>query len=203
MRYTLGALCSQFPFVIYMSPLQYHSERCHPKANLECSYTDSPGQDASSQQLPSQQCWYSFAAECTDANSSKWNCLGFNSEPCSLWGSIPWPSDGPESNILTTRPRPLFMFQMLLRKIVLQRGEMKNWGSIIWRWYKCYKCSSMTRGQGSGNYICMYTNMNPVFHAAGHMAYACSTRRYAMCRLPDVMDHRQFQKLSTEGYFTF
>ena len=24
-----------------------------------------------------------------------------------------------------------------------------------------------------------------------------------MCRLPDVMDHRQIQKLSTEGYFTF
>ena len=46
-------------------------------------------------------------------------------------------------------------------------------------------------------------NMIPVFHAAGHMEYACSARRYAMCRLPDVMDHRQFQKLSTEGYFTF
>ena len=62
----------------------------------------------------------------------------------------------------------------------------------------------MTRGQGSGNYICMYTNMIPVSHAAGrHMAYAFSARRYAMCRLPYVMDHQQFQKLSTEGYFTF
>ena len=44
--------------------------------------------------------------------------------------------------------------------------------------------------------------MIPIFHAAGHMAYARSIRRYAMCRLQPVMDHRQFQKLSTEGYFT-
>ena len=46
------------------------------------------------------------------------------------------------------------MFQMLLH-----RGELKNGGSITWRWYKCYKRSSMTRGQGSGNYICMYTTV--------------------------------------------
>ena len=30
--------------------------------------TDSPGQDASPSQVPSQQCWYSFAAEQTEAN---------------------------------------------------------------------------------------------------------------------------------------
>ena len=40
----------------------------------------------------------------------------------------------------------------------------------------------MSRGQGSGTYICMYTNMIPVYNAAGHMTYACSARRYAMCR---------------------
>ena len=37
-------------------------------ALLECSCTDSPGQDASPSQVPSQQCWYSFAAEYTEAN---------------------------------------------------------------------------------------------------------------------------------------
>ena len=37
-------------------------------SNLECSCTDSPGQDASPSQVPSQQCWYSFAAEYTEAN---------------------------------------------------------------------------------------------------------------------------------------
>ena len=37
-------------------------------SNLECSCTDSPGQDASPSQIPSQQCWYSFAAEYTEAN---------------------------------------------------------------------------------------------------------------------------------------
>ena len=36
----------------------------------------------------------------------------------------------------------------------------------------------------------MHTNVIPVFYATGHMAYACSARRYAMSRLPDVMDHR-------------
>ena len=46
-------------------------------------------------------------------------------------------------------------------------------------------------------------NMIPAFHADGHMAYACSARRFAMYRLPDGMAHRQFQKLSTEGYFPF
>ena len=30
-------ICSQFPFVMYLSRLQCHSERCHSKANLECS----------------------------------------------------------------------------------------------------------------------------------------------------------------------
>ena len=35
---------------------------------LECSCTDSPGQDASPSQVRSQQCWYSFAAEYTEAN---------------------------------------------------------------------------------------------------------------------------------------
>ena len=35
---------------------------------LECSCTDSPGQDASPSQVPSQQCWYSFPAEYTEAN---------------------------------------------------------------------------------------------------------------------------------------
>ena len=34
---------------------------------LECSFTDSPEQDASPSQVPSQQCRYSFAAEYTDA----------------------------------------------------------------------------------------------------------------------------------------
>ena len=37
-------------------------------SNLECSCTDSPGQDASPSQVLSQQCWYSFAAEYTEAN---------------------------------------------------------------------------------------------------------------------------------------
>ena len=30
--------------------------------NLECSCTDSPGQDAGPSQVPSQQCWHAFAA---------------------------------------------------------------------------------------------------------------------------------------------
>ena len=38
---------------------------------LECSCTGSPGQDASPSQVPSQQCWYSFAAEYTEANRGK------------------------------------------------------------------------------------------------------------------------------------
>ena len=33
------------------------------RSNLECSYTDSPGQDTSPSQVPSKQCLYSFAAE--------------------------------------------------------------------------------------------------------------------------------------------
>jgi hypothetical protein len=46
--------------------------------------------------------------------------------------------------------------------------------------------------------------MIPAFHAAGHLAYARSARRYidAMRMLPQVMDRDQFQKLTTEGYFT-
>ena len=40
-------------------------------SNLECSCTDSPGQDASPSQVPSQQCWYKFAAEYTEANLGK------------------------------------------------------------------------------------------------------------------------------------
>ena len=67
-RCLLKLLCSQFPFVTYKSRLQCHSERCNPKAILECSCIDSPGQDASKSQLPSQQCWYTFAAEYTEAN---------------------------------------------------------------------------------------------------------------------------------------
>ena len=67
-RCLLKLLCSQFPFVMYKSRLQCHSERCNPKAILECSCIDSPGQDASKSQLPSQQCWYTFAAEYTEAN---------------------------------------------------------------------------------------------------------------------------------------
>ena len=35
------------------------------------SCIDSPGQDASPSQVPSQQCWYSFAAEYTEANRGK------------------------------------------------------------------------------------------------------------------------------------
>jgi len=48
------------------------------------------------------------------------------------------------------------------------------------------------------------TKIIPVFHAAGHLAYARSARRYvdAMHRLPEVMDRGQFQKLTTQGYFT-
>ena len=38
---------------------------------LECSCTNSPGQDASPSQVSSQQCWYSFAAEYTEANQGK------------------------------------------------------------------------------------------------------------------------------------
>ena len=38
---------------------------------LECSCTDSPGQDASPSDVPSQQCRYSFAAEYTEANWGK------------------------------------------------------------------------------------------------------------------------------------
>ena len=37
-------------------------------SNLECSCSDSPGQDASPSQVPSQQCLYSSAAEYTEAN---------------------------------------------------------------------------------------------------------------------------------------
>ena len=64
-------LCLQFSFVMYLSRLQCHSERSHPKANLECGCTDSPGQNASSSQVPSKQCWYSFAAEYSEANWGK------------------------------------------------------------------------------------------------------------------------------------
>ena len=49
-------------------------------SNLECSCTDSPGQDASPLQAPSQQCWYSFTTEYTEANRDKINCLSFKSE---------------------------------------------------------------------------------------------------------------------------
>ena len=83
-------ICSQFPFVMLLSRLQCYLERRHPKAIFECSCTYSLGQDASSSQLPSQQCWYSFANEYTEANWAKWNCPGFNSEPCPVWGLIPW-----------------------------------------------------------------------------------------------------------------
>ena len=33
------------------------------RSNLECRYTDSPGQDTSPSQVPSKQCLYSFTAE--------------------------------------------------------------------------------------------------------------------------------------------
>ena len=33
------------------------------RSNLECSYTDSPGQVTSPSQVPSKQCLYSFATE--------------------------------------------------------------------------------------------------------------------------------------------
>ena len=38
------------------------------RKQLECSCTDFPGQDANPSQVPSQKCWYSFAAEYTEAN---------------------------------------------------------------------------------------------------------------------------------------
>jgi len=46
--------------------------------------------------------------------------------------------------------------------------------------------------------------MIPIFHAAGHFAYARSARRYveAMYKLPEIMDPSQYQKLTTEGFFT-
>ena len=39
--------------------------------------TAPPGQDASPSQVPSQQCWYSFAAEYTKADGGKLNCISF------------------------------------------------------------------------------------------------------------------------------
>ena len=38
---------------------------------LEGSCIESPGQGASLWQVPSQQCWYSFAGEYTEANRGK------------------------------------------------------------------------------------------------------------------------------------
>ena len=43
----------------------------HSVSNLDCSYTDTPGLDTSPSQVPSQQCWYSFAAEYTEAKWGK------------------------------------------------------------------------------------------------------------------------------------
>ena len=40
-------------------------------ALVECSCTDPPGQDANPSQAPSQQCWYSFAAEYTKADGGE------------------------------------------------------------------------------------------------------------------------------------
>ena len=40
-------------------------------SNLEGSCTDSPGRNASPSQVPPRQCWYSFAAEYTEANWGK------------------------------------------------------------------------------------------------------------------------------------
>ena len=57
-------------------------------------------------QIKVHQCWYSFAAEYNEANWGKLNCPSFKSEPCPVWGSNSRPKS-PESNTLTTRPRPL------------------------------------------------------------------------------------------------
>ena len=102
-------------------------------SNLEYICTDSPGQDASPSQVPSQQCWYSFAAELTEANwlPAKWNCLSFKSEPRPVWGSNPWPQS-PESNTLTTRPRPL-PATVWARNLI----EMANMGIEQWEAARC------------------------------------------------------------------
>ena len=71
------------------------SPRQYALSNLECSYTDSPGQDASPSQVPSQQCWYSFAAEYTEASWGKFNCLSFKSEPCPVSARTHDPSPTP------------------------------------------------------------------------------------------------------------
>ena len=44
----------------------------------------------------------------------------------------------------------------------------------------------------------------PIFHAAGHLAYARSTRRYLDCmkELPNLLGPNEFQKLTEKGYFT-
>ena len=46
--------------------------------------------------------------------------------------------------------------------------------------------------------------MIPILHAAGHMAYARSTRRYldSMKSLPEIMSPEQFQQFTKDGYFT-
>ena len=41
------------------------------RKHLECSCADSHGRDATPSQVSSQQCWYSFAAEYTEANRGK------------------------------------------------------------------------------------------------------------------------------------
>ena len=53
-------------------------------------------------------------------------------------------------------------------------------------------------------YLYAIIKMILVFHAAGHLAYVRSVRWYvsAMHRLPEVMDHGQFQMLTTKSYFT-
>ena len=55
--------------------------KCLNMLSLECRCTYYPGHDACSSPLHSQKGWVSFAAEYTEANSGKLNCLSFTCEP--------------------------------------------------------------------------------------------------------------------------
>lgn len=63
------------------------------------------------------------------------------------------------------------------------------------------------RAERTGNWnlhLYAVSEMIPILHAAGHLAYARSARLYldTMKTLPDVMTEVQFRKFSEDGYFT-
>ena len=62
--------------------------------------TDSPGRDA----IPSQQCWYSFAAEYTEANGWLMKLSKLQKRTMPSVGIEP---RTPESNPLNNRPQPI------------------------------------------------------------------------------------------------